>query len=153
RAPNFNAWMADTIRPFCGTRVLEIGGGVGNLTLQLVPRPTFVVSDINPLYLQTLRSLRQSRPYLALEYCDVTDRESLPHLSDGFDTAICLNVIEHVQDDRGALRNIGSVLAPGGRAIVLVPQGQWNFGTLDEVLGHYRRYSKDSLGALAREAG
>ena len=38
RAPKFNAWMADTIRPFCGQRVLEIGGGVGNLTLQLVPR-------------------------------------------------------------------------------------------------------------------
>ena len=60
RAPRFNAWMADVIRPFCGQRVLEIGGGVGNLTLQLVPRWTFVVSDINPLYLQTLESLRTS---------------------------------------------------------------------------------------------
>ena len=38
RAPKFNAWMADVIRPYCGNRVLEIGAGVGNLTLRLVPR-------------------------------------------------------------------------------------------------------------------
>ncbi len=66
---------------------------------------------------------------------------------------ICLNVIEHVDDDQEALRNIRSVLAQAGRAIVLVPQGQWNFGTLDEVLGHKRRYSKASLRALAERCG
>jgi glycosyltransferase involved in cell wall biosynthesis len=51
RAPRFNAWMADVIRPFCGNHVLEIGGGVGNLSRQLIPRRKYVVSDINPLYL------------------------------------------------------------------------------------------------------
>ena len=38
-----------------------------------------------------------------------------------------------------------SVLAEGGTAVILVPHNQWNFGTLDVVLGHYRRYSKESL--------
>jgi glycosyltransferase involved in cell wall biosynthesis/phospholipid N-methyltransferase len=153
RAPRFNAWMADTIRPFCGQRVLEIGSGVGNLTQKLIPRREYVVSDINPLYLQTLAALRQDRPYLNVSYCDVTDMASFPRLEGGYDTVICLNVIEHVADDRGALANIRSTLAPDGRAIVLVPQGQWNFGTLDEVLGHVQRYSKDGLRALATSAG
>src|SRR5207302_7846990 len=54
---------------------------------------------------------------------------------------------------KASLRNIRTVLANGGRAIVLVPQGQWNFGTLDEVLGHRRRYSKESLRALAADCG
>jgi 2-polyprenyl-3-methyl-5-hydroxy-6-metoxy-1,4-benzoquinol methylase len=153
RAPRFNAWMADVIRPYCGERVLEIGGGVGNLTLKLVPRRRFVVSDINPLYLATLESLRQSRPYLQVEFCDVTDVTSFPRSAAGYDTAICLNVVEHVEQDVEALRNIGSVLAPEGRAVILVPQGQWNFGTLDEVLGHFRRYSRDSLTATAQAAG
>jgi glycosyltransferase involved in cell wall biosynthesis len=153
RAPRFNKWMADVIRPFCGQRVLEIGGGVGNLTLQLAPRWTFVVSDINPLYLQTLESLKHERPYLAVEYCDVTNLESFPRTTDGYDTVICLNVIEHIADDRAALSNIRSVLAPDGRAIVLVPQGQWNFGTLDEVLGHHRRYSRAGLTAAVESAG
>ena len=96
RAPRFNAWMADTIRPFCGQRVLEIGSGVGNLTQKLIPRREYVVSDINPLYLQTLASLRQDRPYLSASYCDVTDLASFPRAEGGYDTVICLNVIEHV---------------------------------------------------------
>jgi hypothetical protein len=58
-----------------------------------------------------------------------------------------------VDDDLGALRNIREVLAPGGRAIVLVPRGQELFGTLDEVLGHRRRYTDASLARLAVQAG
>jgi glycosyltransferase involved in cell wall biosynthesis len=153
RAPRFNAWMADTIRPYCGNHVLEIGSGVGNITQRLAPRRKYVVSDINPLYLQTLASLRTDRPYLKSTFCDVTDLESFPKQEGPFDTVICLNVIEHVPDDRASLRNIREVLEPGGKAIVLVPQGQWNFGTLDEVLGHQRRYSEESLRALAADAG
>ncbi len=153
RAPKFNAWMADTVRPFCGNRVLEIGGGVGNLTLQLVPRSTFVVSDINPLHLRSLEALRASRPYLSVVHCDVSDGASFPTRPDGFDTVLCLNVVEHVKDDVQALANIGAALAADGRAVVLVPQGPWNFGTLDEMLGHERRYTVASLTAAAEAAG
>ena len=151
RAPRFNAWMADTIRPYCGTQVLEIGSGVGNLTQKLIPRRKYVVSDINPLYLDMLTRLRIDRPYLSAAYTDVTDLESFP--AGEFDTVICLNVIEHVDDDAASLRNLRSALRDGGRAIVLVPQGQWNFGTLDEVLGHKRRYDKAGLRALAENCG
>jgi glycosyltransferase involved in cell wall biosynthesis len=152
-APRFNAWMAEVIAPFCGERVLEIGSGVGNLTQRLIPRREYVASDVNPLYLQTLASLRQDRPYLSATFCDVTDLASFPHTEGGYDTVICVNVIEHVANDRTALYNIRSVLAPGGRAIVLVPHGQWNLGTLDDVLGHHRRYSVEDLRSLAADCG
>jgi len=49
RAPRFIKWMADVIRPYIGEKVLEIGAGTGNLTLQLVPRRLYWASDINPL--------------------------------------------------------------------------------------------------------
>jgi glycosyltransferase involved in cell wall biosynthesis len=153
RAPRFNLWMADTIKPFCGERVLEIGSGVGNLSRALIPRQKYVASDVNPLYLQTLRNLEVNRPYLSTAYCDINDVSSFPKVPGGYDTVICLNVIEHVEDDHAALGNIKSTLAEGGRAIVLVPQGPANFGTLDEVLGHRRRYTRDSLTRLARECG
>ena len=78
RAPRFNAWMADIIRPFCGQRVLEIGSGTGNLTRRLVPRDVYVASDVNPLYLQTLRSLTADRPYLDVTLTDVTRRRLVP---------------------------------------------------------------------------
>src|SRR5262249_27876550 len=106
----------------------------------------------NPLYLRELEVLSSNHPYLRTSYCDVTDLSSFPRLEEGYDTVVCLNIIEHV-DDQTALRNLRNVLSEGGRAVVLVPQGQWNFGTLDEVLGHKRRYSKRSLQELAEENG
>jgi glycosyltransferase involved in cell wall biosynthesis/SAM-dependent methyltransferase len=153
RAPRFNAWMADTIKPYCGERVLEIGSGVGNLTRRLIPRSKYVASDINPLYLQTLANLGTDRPYMEIAYCDVTDLSSFPRIEAEYDTVICLNVIEHVDDDRAALLNISKVLAPSGRAVILVPQGPRMMGTLDEVLGHRRRYTRQAVSALASECG
>ena len=66
---------------------------------------------------------------------------------------VCLNVVEHVEDDLGALRNIFSALQPGGVAVILVPQDQKAYGTLDKVLGHYRRYSEAQLRGRMEEAG
>ena len=66
---------------------------------------------------------------------------------------ICLNVLEHVPGDDEALRNIHGALRRDGKAIILVPQGPNNFGTLDEVLGHRRRYTRETLGALAERCG
>jgi glycosyltransferase involved in cell wall biosynthesis len=153
RAPRFNDWMADAIRKHCGSRILEIGSGTGNLTKRLAPRARYVASDINPHYLKELETLSSDRPYMQASFCDVTDESSFPRIDGGFDTVVCLNVIEHVEPDRTALANIRSVLVNGGKAVILVPQGQWNFGTLDIVLGHYRRYSKESLARVATAAG
>lgn len=154
RAHRFNEWMADTIRPFVGQRVLEIGAGVGNLTRALVPRNEYVASDINPLYLDRLRTLIPTRPYLRVTRTDVQELASFPQSqAGGFDTVVCLNVIEHVEDDVAALRNIRDTLSPGGRAIILVPRGPEIYGTLDEVLGHHRRYTRETLGALGEAAG
>ncbi|HXQ21636.1 MAG TPA: glycosyltransferase, partial [Candidatus Acidoferrales bacterium] len=47
-APNFNRWIADTVRPFVGARVLELGAGIGNLTRALLPRDAYTVSEVNP---------------------------------------------------------------------------------------------------------
>ncbi len=153
RAPRFNQWMADVIRPYCGQKVLEIGSGIGNLTTQLVPRKSYVATDINPLYLSSLRTLEADRPYLKTQFCDVTKRETFPKIDGGFDTVVCLNVVEHVEDDVAAMENIRDALGAGGRAIILVPRGEKLYGTLDEVLGHVRRYEPHTLRALAERAG
>ncbi len=152
RAPRFCRWMAETIRPFVGQRVLEIGAGTGNLTVHLTPRDLYWASDVNPAYIAVLERMKESRPYLQVSATDGTRLDSFP-AERNFDTVICLNVLEHLEDDRGALQNMHAALAPGGRAIVLVPQGDWLFGSLDTVLGHRRRYTAARLVALGREAG
>jgi glycosyltransferase involved in cell wall biosynthesis len=152
RAPRFTQWMADVIRPYIGERVLEIGAGTGNLTLELIPRKLYWASDINPHYLSYLQNLIPDHPYLRVGYTDGEKHDSYP-LEEKFDTVVCLNVIEHLENDSGALRNIWDVLEDGGRAIVLVPSGPSLYGTLDEVLGHYRRYTKTQLTDLATRTG
>ncbi|HVB98235.1 MAG TPA: glycosyltransferase [Candidatus Dormibacteraeota bacterium] len=152
RAPRFSRWMADSIRPWVGQRVLEIGAGTGNLTVNLVPRKLYWASDLNPSYVKALERLSEGRPYLRVSHTDGCLAETFPPLKD-FDTAIGLNVVEHVDDAAGFMRNVSGVLAAGGRAIVLVPQGQWLYGSLDEALGHRLRYSRRKLAALGRAAG
>jgi SAM-dependent methyltransferase len=152
--PRFNQWMADTIRPFLGSRVLEIGAGIGNLTRKLSShRKMYVASDIDGEHLARLGTRFHHRPNFEVCYCDLADSGAFGAFAARFDSVICLNVVEHVEDDRLALANICSALVQGGRAIVLVPQDQSIYGTLDQVLGHYRRYSEAELRQKMEQAG
>src|ERR1700723_1036991 len=152
RAPRFTRWMADVIQPYTGNRILEIAAGISTLTLNLVPRTLYWATDVNSEYLDSLERLRANRPYLSVAYVDATSADSFP-VEPSFDTVIFLNVLEHIADDLGALRNVRDALESGGRAIVLVPNGPGLFGTLDEVLGHCRRYTETQLVEVAQAAG
>jgi 2-polyprenyl-3-methyl-5-hydroxy-6-metoxy-1,4-benzoquinol methylase len=99
--------MADTIRPFVGKRVLEIGSGMGNLTRQLVSgRQKYVATDIDQEHLARLRARMHHRTNLAIERCDATNPADFIPFAGQMDTVICLNILEHIPDDRLALRNI-----------------------------------------------
>jgi SAM-dependent methyltransferase len=153
-APRFNAWMAATIRPWVGERVLEIGAGIGNLTHALIARrKQYIASDLDVEHLARLRNRFSHRPNFTLRKCDLTCAADFDQLESSVDTAICLNVIEHVEDDMAGFRNILRVLQPGGRAVILVPHDQRIFGTLDQALGHYRRYSREELRGKMQQAG
>jgi glycosyltransferase involved in cell wall biosynthesis/phospholipid N-methyltransferase len=153
RAQNFNRWMAESIAPHVGARVLEIGAGIGNITSQLVPRDLYLASDINPHYIDYLRNFSLGKPYLEVARIDLEAAADFAALAGRFDTVVCLNVLEHVRDPLVALRNIHSVLEPGGRAVIYVPQGAKRYSSLDEVLGHRCRYSKEVLSEELRTSG
>lgn len=153
-ARRFNAWMTDTIAPFVGKRVLEIGAGIGNMTRLLAPgRDLYCASDIDGEHLSRLKARLCHRPNVRVTRIDLTRGEDFEPLRETVDTVVCLNVVEHVEDDLSALRNLHRVLAPGGRAVVLVPQGQGIYGELDRVLGHWRRYSEQELRSKMEQAG
>jgi glycosyltransferase involved in cell wall biosynthesis len=153
QAWRYNRKVAETLKPFVGQRVIEIGAGIGNLTRALLPRKLYHATDINPDYLRLLGSTFGGLPYVRVVACDVERPETFPRPDPPFDTAICLNVVEHVEHDVAALRNIRSALAPGGRALILVPNDPRLYSSLDEVLGHRRRYGREQLETCAREAG
>lgn len=153
-APRFNRWMADTLRPFCGKSVLEIGAGIGNLTRQLAHRrERYIATDINTESLARLAARLQHRPNLETRICDLTRDEDFQELENAVDTVVCLNVVEHIENDRHALFNIRRALVPGGLALILVPEGPSIYGQIDVVLGHYRRYTEPLLRQRMQEAG
>jgi len=153
-ARRFNAWMADTVRPYVGKRVLEIGAGIGNLTRLLAPRRAcYLATDIDEEHLARLQVRFHHRPNLRVTRCDLSSPGDFAGLAGSLDSVVCLNVLEHVENDLQALANIRTALAPGGRAIVLVPQDQRIYGSLDKALGHYRRYSRGQLRERMEEAG
>ncbi len=154
KATRFNRWMGETIRPYLGERVLEIGAGIGNLTRVLVPRvQCYVAADIDGEHLARLATRFQHRHNLHIRHCDLANPADFTGFDGSMDTVICLNVLEHMEDDLQSLRNIHSALRPGGRAIVLVPHGQEIFGTRDTALGHYRRYSHRDLTGKMEQSG
>jgi len=78
---------------------------------------------------------------------------SLPFESDHFDLILADDVIEHIADDRRALREIYRTLRPGGHAFFAVPAFMGLWGYHDEKYGHMRRYTIAEFDAKLREAG
>ena len=144
-APRFNRWMADVIRPFLGRRILEIGAGIGNMTGRFLPRDEYIASELEPHYLETLYSRFGYMEQARVMKLDLNEPKDFVALSGTQDTVICLNVLEHIENDVAALRRMWDTLVPGGKLILLVPQGPQIFGTLDEVVKHFRRYTRDDL--------
>lgn len=152
-ARRFNKWMADTLRPYVGDRVLEIGAGIGTLTSQFIPRDQYLASDINPHYLHYLRSYAVGKPYLHVARIDAGRAEDFAGFTSAFDTVLMINVLEHVPDEQVALANVRNSLEPGGRAVILVPQHPKLYNSLDEALEHRERYTADGLRRSLETAG
>jgi SAM-dependent methyltransferase len=84
---------------------------------------------------------------------DAANPDHFRDLENQFDTVIMLNVLEHLEDEQQALRNLWSALQPGGRAIVLVPQHPALYGTLDKALEHRKRYTPADFEQALTQAG
>ncbi len=77
----------------------------------------------------------------------------MPFADDSFDLAVSLDVIEHLEDDLGALRELRRTVTPGGALLVTVPAYQWLWSGHDEINHHHRRYTRRSLQRVAEQAG
>jgi len=148
----YNAWMFDRIRAWIGSRVLEIGSGIGNLSAFLVDRERLVLTDTREEYLARLRTRFANHSNISVVHL------YLPHddravAGQRFDTIICLNVLEHVEDDITSLAAVRKLLEPKGRLVLLVPALPALYGSIDRALGHHRRYTSADLIAKLERTG
>lgn len=129
-----------------GPRVLNAGAGTGSFSLRLAENGFDVTSvDASSAAVEVLRR----RVPGEVAQADVT---TLPFADAAFDAAVLGEVLEHVEDDRGALEEVARVLRPGGVLAVSVPADPKRFGPSDRWAGHVRRYSRQEL-LSACEAG
>ncbi len=154
-AGHYNNWLFQQCEPYIGKRVLETGSGVGNITKFLASREHVLATDIVPFYLDTLNQQYQHHANVNVEKLDLLDTVRAKQLGEKhkFDTVLSMNVVEHIEDDAGALKGINALLREGGRLVLLVPAHQAIYTPMDHHLGHFRRYNKQQLTELLEKSG
>ena len=152
RAKNYFAWQRRLVLPELGQRVLEIGCGIGNFTGHLLNREAVIAIDTEPHFIDRIKARYPNQPNLiALVHDAATGLSALRHYTP--DSCVCLNVLEHIEDDRQALRDMASAITPGGAIVLIVPAFPSLSGPIDRKLGHFRRYTRQSLTQTATDAG
>lgn len=158
---NYYTWIFEESVPFLGSRIAEIGGGIGTFTSVLVhshvlrhSTRSLEVMEPDPALYPVLVDRLQNR------FHDLVQADRL-RMTNGtftvpprpFDSIVMINVLEHIQDDEALLRTIHRSLAPGGTVIVFVPALQQLFSPLDKAAGHFRRYEKSQLRHILESSG
>jgi SAM-dependent methyltransferase len=127
-------------------RILDAGCGSGRTLEELLDYGNVAGLELNP----DAAEVAQGRGCGEVQ---VGRLEELPWPSDSFDLITCLDVIEHVPDDRAALRELRRVSKPGGWMLATVPAYQALWSYHDVANHHYRRYQRATLRAAVTDAG
>jgi len=153
KATLYFAWQSELAKAALGRRVLEIGCGLGNFTEQLRDRERVVGLDVDASCVAHHRERFADAPHIRAEVMDAMSPAMLELRAERPDSIACLNVLEHIEDDLGVLRQMHQVLEPGGRVVLIVPAFMALYGPIDRNLGHYRRYTRPMVRKLAGAAG
>jgi SAM-dependent methyltransferase len=151
-AGNYNDWLLERGAPYIGDHVLDFGAGIGTFTAALASQADVVALEPDPQFLPRLRQRFAGNRRVRVVHADagwLADGE--PRAS--FDTILCLNVLEHIQDDELVLRGFHDRLSSGGHLLLLVPAHRALYGEIDRGVGHERRYSRGPLRALLERTG
>jgi len=148
-ASNWKDYWASQVIPHLGSRVLEVGAGLGGTTQLLISQMEKLTQWVclepdKRLASQiesTLANATRNADKVIVETKYLAEYDPQTH----FDSIIYIDVIEHIEDDRKELKMAMRYLKPGGHLIVLVPAHNFLMSPFDKAIGHYRRYDKKML--------
>jgi SAM-dependent methyltransferase len=126
--------------------------GTGTITEFIAERDLVVGLDVVPDHIRFARDRFAARANVEIRLQDIASSVSGLEAY-RFDSALSVNVFEHISDDVGALRAVHSVLAPGGTLTLLVPSHPSLMSPFDRAIGHHRRYTKRGLGEKLEATG
>jgi SAM-dependent methyltransferase len=151
-APRYRQWEFDLVAPFLGRSVLEIGSGMGYFSEKLVEAglDRVVLSDPDELCLEGLRRAYGDRPGVEVVSIALPGAVSV---SQPVESVVAMNVLEHIDDDAQALRDLALAVVPGGRIVLWVPAYMQLYGDFDRKVGHFRRYVPETMRSAVERAG
>ncbi len=129
-----------------GARILDAGCGSGRNMVELARFGTVTGVELSDTSVEIARG-RESGEVVEGSVLE------MPFAEDSFDLAVSLDVIEHLEDDLAALRELRRTVAPGGLLLVTVPAYQWLWSGHDVINHHHRRYTRRTLQRVAEQAG
>ncbi len=147
-AQNWKRYFGSVIAPL-GARVLEVGAGLGSTTAALcngAQTEWWCLEPDRSLLAEVEARIQSGALPACCRACPGT-LSDLP-ADARFDSILYIDVLEHIADDRAELARAARHLAPGGRLVVLSPAYPFLYSPFDRAIGHYRRYTRASLGAL-----
>ena len=151
-ATSFSAWLMKKISPYLQGCVVEVGAGIGNNVRAMSGADRVVATEPDPEYLGYLRNMFAGRRRIDVVEWDV-NQAAPAELLGAADSVLCSNVLEHIEEEHAVLENMNAVLRQGGRLVLVVPASPALHGTVDEALGHVRRYTPESLRKALADAG
>jgi SAM-dependent methyltransferase len=152
-AIQYRRWLFNQVEAWAGQRILEVGAGIGNYTEFIIDREKVVCLELHSDAFAHLKERFSDASNVLVVQGDVADPSIRSLETHQFDSAMCFNVLEHVEDDVLALRNIWHTLVPEGKLLLIVPAIPEILGSVDRSLGHYRRYSRTTLRAAIDASG
>ncbi|HEY2630966.1 MAG TPA: methyltransferase domain-containing protein [Solirubrobacteraceae bacterium] len=129
-----------------GAHILDAGCGSGRNMVELAHHGEVTGIELSETSVQIARK-RNAGEVVEGSLMD------MPFEDATFDLSVSLDVIEHLEDDVGALRELRRVTKPGGALLVTVPAYQWLWSGHDVINHHHRRYNRRTLLAPAQTAG
>jgi len=151
-APRYRQWEYDSVAPYLGSSVLEVGSGMGYFSEKLVEsqRQRLVLSDAEEYCLGRLRSTYADAAGIEVKRVELPGRINI---GAPVQTVVAMNVLEHIEDDVQGLRDLASVVVPGGRIVLWVPAYMQLYGEFDRKVGHWRRYTPKTIRIAVESAG
>jgi 2-polyprenyl-3-methyl-5-hydroxy-6-metoxy-1,4-benzoquinol methylase len=148
-ADRYADWIYSLTEPHLGQEVLEIGAGHGELTARLSRGRFVTATDLSKRCVDGLQEQYAGAANVEIRHADVAALGD----SRRYDSVILVNVLEHIDDDVGALRDLRDLLKPGGKLIVFVPAFESLYSDFDRRIGHRRRYRRSRLISVVDKAG
>jgi SAM-dependent methyltransferase len=146
---NHRTWFAEFAKPYLGDHPVEIGSGLGDYTREWIPLVRrFTATDADEAMVVGLKKELASYPHV-----DVRQIWLPTTAAAAYSCLISYNVLEHIEDDIGALRSMAGLVRRGGHIVLVCPAFPFAMSPVDIATGHVRRYTRRSMRTALTEAG